>query len=277
MNGPGTNVEDWKKPKTKFPKEMRRHLSEKVAYYNSLTEEEKREFEDRIHEFIINVRFTGINVEVDDIDRILVASSAVIPIFGFKAWRYPNIYEILLYPDRFNRKFETTGEGRNILGMVGTGFMDGKMALSKPALHHGFANETDKKNTAIHEFIHLIDKSDESIDGLPKVLLEKQYAIPWLDLIRQKITEINIDESDIRAYGGTSEIEFFAVAGEYFFEQPALMKRKHPVLYGMLEEAFDQNMSARNMKLKRVKIGRNDPCPCGSGTKFKKCCGAVHE
>ncbi len=22
------------------------------------------------------------------------------------------------------------------------------------------------------------------------------------------------------------------------------------------------------------KIGRNDPCPCGSGRKFKKCCGA---
>lgn len=22
------------------------------------------------------------------------------------------------------------------------------------------------------------------------------------------------------------------------------------------------------------KIGRNDPCPCGSGKKFKKCCGA---
>ena len=22
------------------------------------------------------------------------------------------------------------------------------------------------------------------------------------------------------------------------------------------------------------KIGRNDPCPCGSGKKFKKCCGS---
>ncbi len=22
---------------------------------------------------------------------------------------------------------------------------------------------------------------------------------------------------------------------------------------------------------KRVKLGRNDPCPCGSGEKFKKC------
>ena len=23
------------------------------------------------------------------------------------------------------------------------------------------------------------------------------------------------------------------------------------------------------------KFGRNDPCPCGSGKKYKKCCGAV--
>ena len=23
----------------------------------------------------------------------------------------------------------------------------------------------------------------------------------------------------------------------------------------------------------KVKIGRNDPCPCGSGKKYKKCCG----
>jgi len=24
---------------------------------------------------------------------------------------------------------------------------------------------------------------------------------------------------------------------------------------------------------KAVKVGRNDPCPCGSGRKYKKCCG----
>jgi len=24
--------------------------------------------------------------------------------------------------------------------------------------------------------------------------------------------------------------------------------------------------------VRRVKVGRNDPCPCGSGLKFKKCC-----
>ena len=26
--------------------------------------------------------------------------------------------------------------------------------------------------------------------------------------------------------------------------------------------------------VKGVRIGRNDPCPCGSGKKYKKCCGA---
>lgn len=28
----------------------------------------------------------------------------------------------------------------------------------------------------------------------------------------------------------------------------------------------------RQMKRKPPKVGRNEPCPCGSGKKFKKCC-----
>ena len=31
---------------------------------------------------------------------------------------------------------------------------------------------------------------------------------------------------------------------------------------------------AQPVKRKEKKIGRNDPCPCGSGKKYKKCCGA---
>ena len=25
--------------------------------------------------------------------------------------------------------------------------------------------------------------------------------------------------------------------------------------------------------IKKAKVGRNDPCPCGSGKKYKNCCG----
>ena len=35
----------------------------------------------------------------------------------------------------------------------------------------------------------------------------------------------------------------------------------------------DGTVGGRTVK-KITKIGRNDPCPCGSGKKYKKCCGA---
>ena len=31
---------------------------------------------------------------------------------------------------------------------------------------------------------------------------------------------------------------------------------------------------ASSTPVKSQKVGRNDPCPCGSGEKYKKCCGA---
>jgi uncharacterized protein len=36
----------------------------------------------------------------------------------------------------------------------------------------------------------------------------------------------------------------------------------------------EEDARARQGKTGRVKIGRNGPCPCGSGRKFKQCCGA---
>ena len=38
---------------------------------------------------------------------------------------------------------------------------------------------------------------------------------------------------------------------------------------------FDGKMvSTGQIRRDTPKVGRNDPCPCGSGKKFKKCCGA---
>lgn len=33
-------------------------------------------------------------------------------------------------------------------------------------------------------------------------------------------------------------------------------------------------MNPKQAPVRVDKVGRNDPCPCGSGKKFKKCCGA---
>jgi len=35
-----------------------------------------------------------------------------------------------------------------------------------------------------------------------------------------------------------------------------------------------RNQSPTTVVRTEAKVGRNDPCPCGSGKKYKKCCGA---
>jgi hypothetical protein len=40
-----------------------------------------------------------------------------------------------------------------------------------------------------------------------------------------------------------------------------------------LKGAFDEMLSPKPIRNPGARIGRNDPCPCGSGKKYKKCCG----
>jgi len=217
---------------------FRQILSEQVPFYQQLDDEKKTEFENRIQQFLSQVKITGVNTVVEDLDKLLIAASAVIPIFNFPGWEYIHLHEVLLYPDSFNHKFEQQGNGRDVLGMVGSGALNHVMILSQHQLRQAFINKTGKDNTAIHEFVHLVDKTDGDIDGIPAFILEKKYIQPWLQLMQHEIKLINENDSDINPYGATNEAEFFAVVSEYFFERPKLLKEKHPELYELLEKIF---------------------------------------
>lgn len=228
-----------------FPSHWHTLLLKHVHFYSLLPSKKQQAFQKRMMQFLSEVYIDGVQLELQELDKVLVAASAVIPVFGFNEWHYTNLSGILLYPDYFNEdlEFNPKVKSRNIAGMVGNGRFEKQMILSKKALYHGFANSTDKSNTAIHEFVHLIDKLDGFTDGIPERLLKHQYTIPWLKLIHREMEAINDNHSDIRKYGGTNQAEFFAVASEYFFERPDLFKKKHPVLYKMLVECFNQQPS----------------------------------
>ena len=214
-------------------------LAEQVPFYQILDENRKQEFETRIQHFLATTRITGVKTTVEDIDRMLIAASAVIPIFNFPGWEYVNLHEVLLYPGSFDHEFQQEGDYRSIIGMVGSGAMNHVMILSQHELRQAFINKTGKTNTAIHEFVHLVDKTDGTIDGVPEFILERKYILPWLELMRKEIELILKDRSDINPYGATNEAEFFAVVSEYFFERPKLLKEKHPELYNLLSEIFN--------------------------------------
>ena len=211
-----------------------------ILFYQKLTQADKVIFLKEVNFFLQKVIITAINTSITAADKILVAASAVIPMFAFKGWEYPHLNEVLLYNDHFNMGFETEGnEDRNIMGLVGTGVYKDKMLLSKPALVEGFINKTDKKNTAIHEFTHLVDGADGDIDGVPEILMDKQYVLPWINLIHSEMEKMKDNRSDINPYGYTNKSEFFAVAAEYFFERPDLFKTKHPEMYKAMQDIFN--------------------------------------
>jgi len=266
--------------KQPFPATWEAILQREVPFFQTLDESEQNRFREEIHIFLKEKRITGIKTSVDDTVRVLVASSAIIPIFGFPGWEWEQISEVLLYPTTFNEQYEIGRVGdRDVLGMVGRGAMNRMMILSKPELLQGFRAAQDGKNVGIHEFAHLLDKSDGAVDGVPSVGFPWSVVTPWLKLVHKEMGNIRAGHSDINPYGLKNEAEFFAVASEYFFENPDKMKRKHPKLYTMLKRVFHQDPQGRlkkalasMVKPEPGRLGRNSPCPCGSGKKYKHCC-----
>ncbi len=241
---------NWKKKKPvsllPFASEYRIILQDKVVFYKQLADKDKVIFENRLQQFLSQVKITGVHIIVEPIDRVFVAASAIIPIFAFSNWQYNNLNEVLLYPDSFNEEFKISGQNRSVLGMVGSGAMQHVMILSQASLREGFNNETNRTNTGIHEFVHLIDKTDGEVDGVPENLLDKKYLLPWINLMHKNIKEILAEESDINPYGATNKAEFFAVVSEYFFQQPHLLQSRHPELYQLLKQIFGQKEDSKH-------------------------------
>ncbi len=225
-------------PLPPFPEQWRSILQEECVFYNELNKEQQPSFEKRVQAFLQQTRITGVNCRIEEIDNVLIGASAIIPIFGFPDWEYINLQEILLYPDSFNHDFEQKGADRPILGMVGSGALNGTMVLSQHELRQAFLNKTSKTNTAIHEFVHLVDKTDGAVDGVPEVLMKQAYVLPWLQAMQKEIKKILTAKSDINPFGATNEAEFLAVVAEYFFERPDLLERKNPELYQLLSSIF---------------------------------------
>jgi Mlc titration factor MtfA (ptsG expression regulator) len=263
-----------------IPAAWRQILRARVAFYNALPEPERRRFEEEVAIFLAEKRITGVKTLVDDETRVLVATSAVIPIFGFPEWEYDRLAEVLVYPSSFDDELSFDSDTRkNILGMVGvSGALNRIMILSKPDLVRGFSLPADKRNVGVHEFAHVVDGADGEFDGIPATIAPESVA-PWLRLMRLEMERINNGDSILRRYGATNEAEFFAVATEAFFERPTALAERHPELYALLEQIFQQDTrsiftsTVRSMLLPYpVKIRRNAPCPCGSRQKYKRCC-----
>ncbi len=233
-------LEEVSKP---FSMEWKEILKKRVIFYKELSAEDKKVFEKRISLFLATKRVEGIDTDIDDTLKLMVASSAIIPVFAFPEFNYPRINEVLIYPNSFDENFQTErfeNHKQFIIGMVGDGVLSGTVSLSKPDLIDAFDGVRHKKNVGIHEFVHLLDKQDGIIDGVPELLLQHSYVGAWLHEIRSEMRRIEKRKSDINPYALTNNAEFLAVVSEYFFSNPEKFNKMHPELYKYLKTIFHQ-------------------------------------
>ena len=160
------------------------------------------------------------------------------------------------------------------------------------------------KEKAIKIYEDKKEKIGESIKVFERVILLKIVDSKWMD---------HIDEMDdlkkgigLRAYAQKDPVVQYKIEGGEMFEQmisqikldvaKVMLHLEHPKLnenvnqeakitstgldLSSVTNAPGDQMPKRNVQEKQrpivnsgPKVGRNDPCPCGSGKKYKQCCG----
>jgi Mlc titration factor MtfA (ptsG expression regulator) len=103
-------------------------LLKQVLFYQKLNEKEQQIFRHRMAAFLEETYVDSVGFKLEELDEILVAASAIIPVFKFKEWRYNNLTGVVIYPDNFNKDLGYKNQDPNhmIGGVLGTGRFENK-------------------------------------------------------------------------------------------------------------------------------------------------------
>lgn len=260
-----------------LPPTWRAILEEHVPFYRWIPEARRPRFEGMLQAFAHEKHFIpAAGMEIDDTVRIVISASAVRLVLHRDLSYYDRLTEIVVYPHDYRHQ----DDDRRIFGEAHEW---GTVVLSWPAVIHGVSNPDDGHTTAAHEFAHVLDRDGGAFDGTPSLDHLSAYA-PWAAVMSDHFDRLQKRGPKVRKvlrpYGATNEAEFFAVATESYFEKPRQMQDETPELYAEMQRFYggdpavtkpDAGERAREDPWRDV--GRNDPCPCGTRKKFKRCCG----
>ncbi len=128
----------------------------------------------------------------------------------------------------------------------------------------------------------ILDHPEEKMTGKIGELASKYDVRPvifmgFLDGVNESITMPN----DLENLDEESDVEVEIIPEKLFFN---MLKADADYLYSLeqwetvlgeekMVEIAKEYKQSKTVRRATPKIGRNDPCPCGSGKKYKHCCG----
>lgn len=148
------------------------------------------------------------------------------------------------------------------------------------AEYESFWKEYLPKEQAIYEY--LLSNKDEVVSGSIKTLAEKFNIDPvtfigFMDGINSSL----VKEYDVETLEEDSEVNLDLDMEALYYN---MHEAKADWLYNLPQwnellsaekrEEIEKQYKKSKTVVKEEKVGRNDPCICGSGKKYKKCCYA---
>ena len=144
---------------------------------------------------------------------------------------------------------------------------------------HKFWEAYSAAEKTIYE--NILETPNEPVAGIIKELAEKygtsnELFMGFLDGINNSLVySLNLEEitedSEIKLEIDLEKLYFnmLAAKADYLYTLPQWDKIFDDDKRQEIEKEYKKSKTV----VKGDKIGRNDPCPCGSGKKYKKCCG----
>jgi hypothetical protein len=181
------------------------------------------------------------------------------------------------------------------LGRILASVSDGEIDLMASLVENEQANEY-VRDASLDGLVTLVARGVRSRDeiiayfqSLYQGKLAREYSFIWDGLVHAS-TELYPGEvlEDIKrafqddlvneAFIGFDSVESALALGKEKVLEHLREDKRHTFIDDTISEmewwaSFDPP-PPREVARKSMKVGRNEPCPCGSGKKYKRCCGA---
>ncbi len=162
-----------------------------------------------------------------------------------------------LYEQWLSRAFYQDGRTNEA---VWTKYLEAEQKIYEQILEQKIARITGTIEGLSARFLMPLDETVAFVDGINGIL-DEEYDVN--ELTAESTVDIPIDLE--RLY--KKMVEYKA---EHLYNLP---QWKNVFSADKLLDLYKEQKRSTTFVKTEAKIGRNDPCPCGSGKKYKKCCG----
>ena len=186
-----------------------------------------------------------------------------------------------------NENDKLTGQDKNeILEFINRKLLKKKIKLD---------DIDNKNNEEIIDYIcaNLVLEYEQKVESAPKEIISEFEKAIYLKVIdmhwMENINSMSLLKEGIflRSYAQENPLRAYTTEGFEMFEEMLKTIERETTMYLMRAEirqnavreqvikgeAVSDNKPKKKQPKKVSKIGRNEACPCGSGKKYKQCCG----